>query len=319
MLHRHADLVSIACRSNLTNSFCSGCLQTSGHQLYKTPTYHAQQLYATLAGDRPLRPLKHRSPPRRAPDLSATLAPQGDAVVLFAVNPGLEAISRPLDFSAFGVKGQELEAWTLADTRNAGEPDAANSFDAPERVVPRRSTVVAASPRFTYRFPPLSLSVLPMAAWYDRRRLQGCRRTPRIGPENHRMPTVHVEAEISRDELFKAVEQLSPPDFSQFLSQVLSLRARREAPSLSVAESQLLLRINQGIPDELGRRYGELIAKRQAETLTQEELEELLRLTDVVEGLEAEPDGRLAALARSRSVSLGALMADLGIPEPSHD
>ncbi len=133
------------------------------------------------------------------------------------------------------------------------------------------------------------------------------------------MPTVHVEAEISRDELFRAVEQLSPPDFSQFLSQVLSLRARREAPSLSVAESQLLLRINQGIPDELGRRYGELIAKRQAETLTQEELEELLRLTDVVEGLEASRMDALAALAQSRSVSLGALMADLGIPEPSHD
>ena len=105
--------------------------------------------------------------------------------------------------------------------------------------------------------------------------------------EAARMPTVHVEAEISRDELFRAVEQLSPPDFSQFLSQVLSLRARREAPSLSVAESQLLLRINQGIPDELGRRYGELIAKRQAETLTQEELEELLRCADHLEGLEA--------------------------------
>src|SRR4029077_11571982 len=54
LLHRHADLVTIANRSNLTNSFCSGILQTDNHRLFKTPTYYAQQLYATLAGNRPL-------------------------------------------------------------------------------------------------------------------------------------------------------------------------------------------------------------------------------------------------------------------------
>ncbi len=53
LIHRHCDLVTIACRSNLINSFCSGCIQTDNHRLYKTPTYYAQQLYATLAGDRP--------------------------------------------------------------------------------------------------------------------------------------------------------------------------------------------------------------------------------------------------------------------------
>jgi hypothetical protein len=133
------------------------------------------------------------------------------------------------------------------------------------------------------------------------------------------MPTVHVEAEISRDELLKAVEQLNPRDFSHFLSQVLALRARREAPSLSASESQLLIRINQGLPDETRRRYDDLIAKRQAETLNEEELRELLGLTDVVENLEAVRLDALAALARSRGESLGAIMAKLGIPEPSHD
>src|SRR5207248_3106533 len=38
LLHRHADLVDIANRSNLTNSFCSGIIQTDNHRLYKTPT-----------------------------------------------------------------------------------------------------------------------------------------------------------------------------------------------------------------------------------------------------------------------------------------
>ena len=54
LLHRHCDQVAIACRSNLINSFCSGFLQTDNHRLFKTPTYYAQKLYSTLAGDRPL-------------------------------------------------------------------------------------------------------------------------------------------------------------------------------------------------------------------------------------------------------------------------
>ncbi|MGH7139799.1 MAG: carbohydrate binding domain-containing protein, partial [Pirellulales bacterium] len=41
LLHRHCDLVEIANRSNLINSFCSGIIQTDNHRLYKTPTYHA--------------------------------------------------------------------------------------------------------------------------------------------------------------------------------------------------------------------------------------------------------------------------------------
>ncbi len=159
LLHRQGDFVQIACRSNLTNSFCSGCIQTDNSRLYKTPTYHAQELYATLAGNRPLR-IDGPLPAQAGPDLSATLTAQEDAVVLFAVNDGLEAISRPLDFSAFGSKGQELEVWTLADRKQAGEPDVTNSFGEPERIAPRQSTVTVASSRFVYRFPPLSLSVL---------------------------------------------------------------------------------------------------------------------------------------------------------------
>jgi alpha-N-arabinofuranosidase len=163
LLHRHCDLVAIACRSNLINSFCSGCIQTDNHRLYKTPTYYAQQLYATLAGDRPL---KIESPlaPAAGPDMSATLSPRGDAVIVMAVNDTLEPISRPLDFSAYAPARDQpprtLEIWTLGDRRDAGEPDVTNSFAEPERIIPRRATMTPAAPRFDYRFPPFTLTVL---------------------------------------------------------------------------------------------------------------------------------------------------------------
>jgi alpha-N-arabinofuranosidase len=159
LLHRHGDLVAIANRSNLTNSFCSGIIQTDNHRLYKTPTFFAQQLYATLAGNKALK-IESEVPANLLPDFSATLSPKGDAVILFAVNAGLEECERTLDFSAFGANGQEMNVWTLTDRRHAGEPDVANSFAEPERVAPVRSTFQAPAPRFTYRFPALSLTVL---------------------------------------------------------------------------------------------------------------------------------------------------------------
>jgi len=159
LLHRQCDLVEIANRSNLINSFCSGIIQTDNHRLYKTPTYYAQQLYATLAGTRPLR-LASARPANAGLDLSATLSGKGDEVVLFVVNDTLSAATCPLDFSAFGSNGQSVAVWTLTDRQHAGEPDVANSFAEPERVVPVQATFRAHAARFDYPFPPLSLTVL---------------------------------------------------------------------------------------------------------------------------------------------------------------
>jgi alpha-N-arabinofuranosidase len=159
LLHRHCDVVQIANRSNLTNSFCSGIIQTDNHRLYKTPTYYAQQLYATLAGDRPLR-IESPLPAALKPDVSATLAADGKTVTLFAVNAGTSEVARPLDLTAFGEAGQEVEVWTLADSKKAGEPDVANSFGEPERVGVARSRFRASSGKFEYRFPALTLTVL---------------------------------------------------------------------------------------------------------------------------------------------------------------
>jgi alpha-N-arabinofuranosidase len=159
LLHRNCDLVEIANRSNLINSFCSGIIQTDNHRLYKTPTYYAQQLYATLGGDRPLR---IDSPPslRQKPDVSATLSADGKVVTLFAVNMELSDVTRPVDLTAFGEAGQEVEVWTLEDRNKAGEPDVSNSFADPERVATAVKRFSAGSAKFDYRFPALSLTVL---------------------------------------------------------------------------------------------------------------------------------------------------------------
>jgi hypothetical protein len=128
------------------------------------------------------------------------------------------------------------------------------------------------------------------------------------------MPTIHLEAEVSRESLLKAIEQLNPQELDQLVIEVQNLRDRRGTARLTAAESNLMNRINQGLPEDLRSRYNELIVRRRNEVLTSEELDELLRLTAPVEQLEGSRLEALAELARLRGVALVALMAELGIP-----
>ena len=159
LLHRQCDLVDIACRSNLCNSFCSGIIQTDNHRIYLTPTGYMQQLYATVAGDKPLK-IEPNFALDSLPDFSATLSSDGRTVTLFAVNPNAAALSRTLDFSAFGEQAEEISVWTLADHDRAGAPDVTNSFGDPMRVAPAKSTLHPPASRFDYRFPAFSITVL---------------------------------------------------------------------------------------------------------------------------------------------------------------
>jgi hypothetical protein len=133
------------------------------------------------------------------------------------------------------------------------------------------------------------------------------------------MPTVHIEANVSPGELLKAVDALDASELDSFVAEVLALQARRRAPSLPPDEADLLVRINEGLPDELRARYDALHAKQEAEALTPEEHEELLRVIARVEDLQAERVENLARLARLRGVTLAALMDSLGIQGPRDD
>lgn len=122
----------------------------------------------------------------------------------------------------------------------------------------------------------------------------------------------------STDELLRAIQRLGRQEIEQLLSSLVRLRAERNAPSLSLTETELLSQINQGLPEEASHRYQELMAKRWAGALTPDEHRELLRLTDRAESLQAQRALHLAELARLRGTSLGALVKELGL-QPSPD
>ena len=132
------------------------------------------------------------------------------------------------------------------------------------------------------------------------------------------MATIRVEAQVSTDQLLRAVEQIPEGDLDTFVARVLALRAQRAAPHLSADESDLLVRINTPVSPTIQQRYNALIAKRRAETLTPTEQQELIDLTDHIEQQDADRVQALTELAQLRQTSMTQLMHTLGITPPAY-
>ena len=129
------------------------------------------------------------------------------------------------------------------------------------------------------------------------------------------MPTIHIETE----QLLHAALQLPRVELEQFVTRLLMLSIQQDTPHLTQAESELLLKINQGLPPATQQTLDELIAKRQTQTLTPEEHQELIRLTASIEQADAERLQYLLELAALRNLSLDALTRQLGIHPVPHD
>jgi hypothetical protein len=111
----------------------------------------------------------------------------------------------------------------------------------------------------------------------------------------------------------EAADQPWGEDDDRRLRELLAERARRVAPVAPARESELLERINAGLPEPRARRLEVLNALREAESLTGEEYEELLGLVDEAERLAVRRAEALAELAHTRGTTLPALMRDLGL------
>jgi len=159
-MHRHCDLIEIANRSNLTDSFCSGIIQTNNGDLYKTPTYYTQQLYAMHAGSYPLKIEDNRGQGDPTLDTSATISADEKRVAIFAVNPTTEVQQRTIDLAELAPLAGDVGVWTLADTAKAGERDAANSWREPDRIRTQPGQARTVNGKIVYEFPALSLTVM---------------------------------------------------------------------------------------------------------------------------------------------------------------
>lgn len=123
--------------------------------------------------------------------------------------------------------------------------------------------------------------------------------------------TLHLPPDLERS--LQEEARRAGVDPETFVLEALRSRLHRTHSVLSSAEAELLEKINYELPAAFLHRYYELIEKRHAQTLTEEEHRELIASTAEVQRCSAQRLGYLAALARLRGVSLDELIDQLGI------
>jgi alpha-L-arabinofuranosidase len=161
LLHRYSDLVEIANRSNLTDSFGSGAIQTGSGWMYFTPAYYSQRLYQRAAGSFPLKILRNNSLPfyLQEPDLDATLSQDGKTLRIYAVNstPNRRRIRFRLD-SQLG-ETDAGKVFVLTDGNATPDSEAMNSRDDPTRIHMLIRTAQIKGSQFSYEFAPFSVTL----------------------------------------------------------------------------------------------------------------------------------------------------------------
>ncbi len=125
-------------------------------------------------------------------------------------------------------------------------------------------------------------------------------------------------SQISINELLEGVQKLSAEDFDLFFKKIQKLRTEKEFTTLSDYERNLLERIKAGLPLPFKKRFFHLTGKRDEETLTSKEHEELLELTEKYEQYELDRLRLMVQLAESRGISLPELVKQFNLsPQPN--
>jgi len=130
LLHRHSDIVEIACRSNLANSFCGGTIQTNAAGLYRIPAFYVMKLFRDHAKPVPL--TISQSP--QGLDVMACASGDRRMLTVFAVNSRRDPVEVRLDLSGFGVGTSIAGGEVVADTQDRRQIDVTNGWDHPDRV-----------------------------------------------------------------------------------------------------------------------------------------------------------------------------------------
>ncbi len=130
LLIRCSNLVDIACRSNMTNSFCSGIIGTNASGVLKRPSFHVMRLYAEHALPIPLTV----GPAPRGIDVVACTDDERQRVSVFAVNSNRDPVDVTLDLGDLVRPVTARAIDTVCDTRDSRQPDVMNHWETPNRV-----------------------------------------------------------------------------------------------------------------------------------------------------------------------------------------
>jgi alpha-N-arabinofuranosidase len=162
LMHRYSNLVEIAIRSNLSDSFGSGVIQPGPGWLYRSPTYYSQTLYQRAAGTFPLQVVRQSDLAQHLeePDLSATISADGSTLRIYGVNSTQRKRKARINLKGFAGSIAGARIFVLADGQHAGDSEAMNTHDDPNRVSVSIIDAPIKGSLIEYAFEPLTVTLL---------------------------------------------------------------------------------------------------------------------------------------------------------------
>lgn len=161
IFNRHAEKVVMANIAQTLNVL-QALILTDGEKMLLTPTYHVYDMYKSHQGARSLRTFVEAGEiifagpgqTERMPALAGSASMKDGAITLSVVNPHASApVEAEIDLR--GTHVTEARVSVLSH----GDIHAHNTFDAPDTLAPRHSTVVIDHSRWRHTFEPASVTV----------------------------------------------------------------------------------------------------------------------------------------------------------------
>jgi hypothetical protein len=134
------------------------------------------------------------------------------------------------------------------------------------------------------------------------------------------MTTIQLELTPDLEQKLRGEAAKQGVDPSHYILNALveRLNSSSDADVPPNPEVELLQKINVALPEMDWEYYHSLIAKRQAETITSNELDTLVSISDRLEIANAQRIQHLIELAKLRGKSLEGVMEDLGVKPASY-
>ncbi len=123
-------------------------------------------------------------------------------------------------------------------------------------------------------------------------------------------PVIHTQ---QLNTIYQSLTALNVLELDNVMQQIITLRRKKLPSVLSQSETELLRKINAGVPFEIQKRFDNLIKKRISETLNDEEYQELIELTAYMENHGVQRLEHLIELAKLRNVTLDEIIEQLQI------
>lgn len=125
--------------------------------------------------------------------------------------------------------------------------------------------------------------------------------------------TIHLSNQI--EEKLKSITTQNGLDLEVYLEQLITENVEKRLSK----EDDLLLKINQGVSIEKWQRFYVLKEKKESQTLTEIEHQEIISIYSEIENIHAQRMLYLVELANLRGTNLRSLMTQLGIKTPINE